>query len=465
MHEDADAVEPNDSSLGAVYGRAVNRPSACAASDELVIQLKSAVGARSAVSGTGNLARRAARAASALAKRPICRARVTAAVWPPLAVPSAEAQCKPVWTGLARVAQGAIAEVPLVAPKDLGPSRDLSSPIKGASHHDEPPEQRAHAGRAFAFRPGDRVVPDLPQASLSDVHAAPLGRPSNESEVNAGRADVAAHGELAAASQVAWAPGAISHQHRVVVPDVRGTTGGFGHHRRREGVPWGAHLRTAVRWMAKALAIWFGLMLGLIVLFRFVDPPGSTLMAWQALTGTKIDQRWVPLSRISSNLKMAVVVSEDGRFCQHWGVDPAEVVAAIRRSRGGMPRGASTITMQVAKNLFLWPSKSYVRKALEVPLSLSLEVLWPKSRILEVYLNIAEWGPGVFGAEAAARHHFGKSASRLSSREAALLAVALPNPISRRAGKPGPGTTRLASLIQSRMRVGGHAAACVLPSR
>ena len=114
--------------------------------------------------------------------------------------------------------------------------------------------------------------------------------------------------------------------------------------------------------------------------------------------------------------------------------------------------GASTISMQVAKNLFLWPSKSYVRKVLEVPLTMAIELLWPKKRIMEVYLNIAEWGPGIFGAEQAARHHFGKSALRLNDRESARLAVSLPNPIQRDAGHPGPGTRRLAALNMARAR-------------
>jgi monofunctional biosynthetic peptidoglycan transglycosylase len=227
----------------------------------------------------------------------------------------------------------------------------------------------------------------------------------------------------------------------------------------------GSYVRTGLRWGAIAFAAWFAAMLALIVVFRFVDPPGSTLIAWQALTGAKVERRWVPLSKISKNLQRAVIVSEDGRFCQHWGVDPREVVAAIRRARGGIPRGASTITMQVAKNLFLWSSKSYLRKALELPLAMTIELVWPKSRILEVYLNIAEWGPGVFGAEAAARHHFKKSVSRLSRREAALLAVALPNPLVRVAGKPGPGTSRLARTIVVRMRLARGATACVAQSR
>ena len=147
----------------------------------------------------------------------------------------------------------------------------------------------------------------------------------------------------------------------------------------------------------------------------------------------------MPLDRISPYLQRAVITSEDGRFCQHRGVDWGEIEEAIERARDGIPRGGSTISMQVVKNLFLWPSKSYVRKALEIPLTFAIELAWPKPRILEIYLNIAEWGPGVFGAEAAARYHFGKSAAALTPSQAALLAVSLPNPMERRAGAPGPG--------------------------
>lgn len=232
---------------------------------------------------------------------------------------------------------------------------------------------------------------------------------------------------------------------------------------RGAGLP--ALLRKTVRFAAIALLVWFGAMLAAIAVFRFVDPPGSMLMLSQWVTGTSIDQRWVRLRDISPNVVRAVIVSEDGRFCTHWGIDPQEVADAVARARDGVPRGASTITMQVAKNLFLWPSKSYVRKALELPLTLSIEALWSKSRILEVYLNIAEWGPGVFGVEAAARHHFAKGAAKLSEQEAALLAVALPNPIQRDAGDPGIGTLRLARAIQARMRSAGRAASCIVRSR
>ncbi|MBN8912760.1 MAG: monofunctional biosynthetic peptidoglycan transglycosylase [Rhizobiales bacterium] len=181
----------------------------------------------------------------------------------------------------------------------------------------------------------------------------------------------------------------------------------------------------------------------------------------QFLSGTAIDRRWVPLKSISRNLVRAVIVSEDGRFCEHSGIDTAAIKEAIERASRGTPRGASTISMQVTKNLFLWNAKSYVRKVIEIPLTLYMELLWPKARILEVYLNIAEWGPGVFGAEAAAQRHFGKSAARLGEREAALLAAVLPNPVVRDAGSPSAQTSAKARVVQARVKAYGSVASCV----
>lgn len=214
------------------------------------------------------------------------------------------------------------------------------------------------------------------------------------------------------------------------------------------------------------LVIWSGVALALaavalLVLYRFVNPPMSAFMAFHRLTGERVIQQWVPLARISPQLVRAVVASEDAKFCQHFGIDIGEIEAAIERAKDGIPRGASTISMQVIKNLFLWPQKSYVRKAIEIPLTLIMEQIWPKWRILEVYLNIAEWGPGVYGAEAAAQFHFEKPAAKLDEREAALLAVALPNPAMRDAGDPGPGTQRLADRIQARMKGLGRNLSCV----
>lgn len=220
--------------------------------------------------------------------------------------------------------------------------------------------------------------------------------------------------------------------------------------------------------LAGLLASFVVLTTIVLLFFRFVDPPMSALMLGQALTGGKVDQRWVGLDQISPNLIRAVITSEDGQFCSHNGIDFRELELAMRKAgRDGLDdvRGASTISMQVSKNLFLWPSKDLIRKGLELGITTIMEQVWPKRRILEVYLNIAEWGPGVFGAEAAARHHFRKSAARLSAREAALLAASLPNPHRRIAGKPGPGTRRLAGIVEARARTATRRAACVLPAR
>lgn len=206
-------------------------------------------------------------------------------------------------------------------------------------------------------------------------------------------------------------------------------------------------------------------VLAVILLYRFVNPPFSNPMIVAKLTGHTIRHKWVPLERISPNLVRAVVTSEDGRFCSHWGVDWAEVGNAIDKAEdsGNGPRGASTIPMQAVKNLFLWQSRSYVRKAIEAPLAYIASFFWPKHRMIEIYLNIAEWGPGVFGAEAAARHHFGTTAARLSSWQAAHLAAALPNPHARNAGRPGPLTRRIARIMQGRVRRYGAPLDCIYP--
>ncbi len=192
-----------------------------------------------------------------------------------------------------------------------------------------------------------------------------------------------------------------------------------------------------------------------IVLYRFVPPPVSNLMIWRAVEGQSIDYRWVSLDEISAALPRAVIASEDNRFCAHHGVDwdaVSLVIEDIVEDGNGTPRGASTIAMQTVKNLFLWPSRSYIRKAFEIPLAYVADAVWSKRRLLEIYLNIVEWGPGVYGAEAAARRHFGKSAARLNGGEAALLAAALPSPIQRRAGRPGPQTRAIAQKVLARMR-------------
>ncbi len=206
---------------------------------------------------------------------------------------------------------------------------------------------------------------------------------------------------------------------------------------------------------------------GALLVMRTVDPPGSALILAHHLSGASVDQRWVPLREISPNLVRAVIASEDNQFCRHNGVDLRElevVLEQLELAGEDGTRGGSTITMQVAKNMFLWSARSYIRKAIELPIAYGTEKLWTKRRIMEVYLNIAEWGPGVFGAEAAARHHFRKPASRLTEREAALLAVALPNPGLRVPSRPTQHVLKVAGVVERRARLVGPRAGCVLYS-
>jgi len=200
-------------------------------------------------------------------------------------------------------------------------------------------------------------------------------------------------------------------------------------------------------------------------LYAVVDPV-STSMLWRRLSGGRVERQYVPITRISPSLSLAVIVAEDGRFCSHHGVDLAELREAFAEADDmDEMRGGSTITQQVAKNLFFWQGRSYVRKALEFPLALWIDLVLPKRRVLEIYLNIAEWGPnGEFGAEAGARRAFGKSAQDLSRYEGALMAATLPNPTIRNARRPGPGLQRLAGLYVARAAKSPAAAACVLRS-
>jgi monofunctional biosynthetic peptidoglycan transglycosylase len=171
------------------------------------------------------------------------------------------------------------------------------------------------------------------------------------------------------------------------------------------------------------------LPVGLTVAYRFVDPPLTPLMLIRLFEGEDVRREWVPLQRISPNAIGAVLALEDTAFCLHNGVDWAEMNSAVTEHiEGGRARGASTVTMQTAKNLYLWPGRAVVRKLVEIPLAMLLEAAWSKRRILEVYLNIAEWGPGIYGIETAAQVYFRKPARDLSPRESGLLAAVLPNP-------------------------------------
>ncbi len=198
-------------------------------------------------------------------------------------------------------------------------------------------------------------------------------------------------------------------------------------------------------------------------LYRFVDPV-SMPMLWRYATGARVDRIVVPLSNVSPALRLAVIVAEDGSFCRNPGIDLGEMREALVKSDDNLDaaRGASTITQQTAKNLFLWQGRSLIRKALEIPLALWMTLVLPKRRILEIYLNIAEWGPtGEFGAEAGARFAFGKSAHDLSPYQAAELAAILPNPVLRSARAPSVLVRRLAALYERRALEFGGLDRCV----
>ena len=196
---------------------------------------------------------------------------------------------------------------------------------------------------------------------------------------------------------------------------------------------------------------------GGVVLHRFVPPLFTILMVKQAVAGHGMDYRWRSLDRISPRLVEAVIAAEDARFCQHHGFDVEAIQKAMaaneRAEQRGSDkrRGASTISQQTAKNVFLWPGRDWVRKGLEVGYTGLIEIGWGKRRIMEMYLNVAEWAPGVYGAEAASQHWFHKSAENLTAREAARLAAILPSPRRYRAADPGPYVRRRASRIQAAM--------------
>jgi monofunctional biosynthetic peptidoglycan transglycosylase len=215
-----------------------------------------------------------------------------------------------------------------------------------------------------------------------------------------------------------------------------------------------------LRWIALAALLALLLPYLLTLLYRVV-PPVSTLMLWRWVNGNPVQRTYVPLAEMPRAVPLSVMAAEDARFCQHGGVDWRGLREALEDADDWREaRGGSTITQQVAKNLFLWPGRSFVRKALEMPLALWIDFVLPKRRVLEIYLNIAEWGPrGQFGIEAGAQFAFKKSARDLNAREAALMAAILPNPRRRSAQKPGPGVRRLAGIYTARAR--GQPAGCL----
>ena len=221
--------------------------------------------------------------------------------------------------------------------------------------------------------------------------------------------------------------------------------------------PAGPVPRRRTKSILRQIAIWLfavtiAVPVGLVVLFRFVPPPATPLMIGTIMTEGPVVQSWLPLDEISPNLVRAVIAAEDGKFCSHYGFDLEAIDKAFdRNAAGGRLRGASTITQQTAKNVFLLADRTWARKGIEAYFTLLIEGLWPKRRIMEVYLNVAEWGPRRFGAEAAAQANFRKAASKLDALEAARLATVLPSPLRYRADEPGPFVIRQSRIIYERM--------------
>jgi monofunctional glycosyltransferase len=203
-----------------------------------------------------------------------------------------------------------------------------------------------------------------------------------------------------------------------------------------------------------------------VAIYRFVPPPITILMIERSAQGRGFDHRWAPLQSISPTMTRAVIASEDSRFCQHHGFDLHAIDKALQHNeaRPGRVRGGSTISQQTAKNVFLWPDRSYVRKGLEAWFTVLVEALWGKRRIMEVYLNTVEMGPGLYGVEAASQHYFHTSARALTPAEASRLAAILPSPLKWKAADPGPYVIRRTGRIDARSGTveRNGLAACVL---
>ena len=232
---------------------------------------------------------------------------------------------------------------------------------------------------------------------------------------------------------------------------------------RRPARRWPSALARIGRFCARLTFVALALPTLVLLALRWLDPPTSAFILarqWEQLRGGRaaaIHHRWVDFDRISPHLAVAVIAAEDQRFPDHHGFDLAAIHRALaHNARGRTVRGASTISQQTAKNLFLWSGRSYLRKGLEAGLTVLLETLWPKHRILEVYLNLAEFGDGVFGARAAAERIFHTSPDRLSRQQAALLASVLPDPGGLDAGRPSAHVRQKARWVRAQMdRLGG----------
>jgi monofunctional biosynthetic peptidoglycan transglycosylase len=210
-------------------------------------------------------------------------------------------------------------------------------------------------------------------------------------------------------------------------------------------------MRRLARLPLRVVVVSLVVIAALILAYRFVPVPLTPLMVLRQIEGEGLEKQWVEYDQLSPNLRRAVIASEDARFCLHHGFDWTEIDAALSDYQAGEGlRGASTITQQTAKNLFLWPG-GWLRKIIEIYPTVLLELIWPKRRILETYLNIVEWGPGIYGAEAASREYFARPARLLTAPEAALLAAVLPNPRRWSPVKPTEYIRSRAATIQARM--------------
>ena len=209
-----------------------------------------------------------------------------------------------------------------------------------------------------------------------------------------------------------------------------------------------------IRWLGRAVLLLVGASILWVVAYRFVDPPITYLMARDYIGGHHVKRDWRPLAEIDRDLPRALIGAEDSRFCSHHGFDREAIAQAFKANEAGKRlRGGSTISQQTAKNVFLWPERSWLRKGLEAWFTLLIELLWGKPRIMEVYVNVVEWGRGIYGAEAAARQYFGKGAAKLTEAEAARLAAIVPQPLKRSASTPGKFTRRYAQTIDRRIDI------------
>lgn len=215
-----------------------------------------------------------------------------------------------------------------------------------------------------------------------------------------------------------------------------------------------------ITFLKKALIAFFACTVLWVIAYRFIDPPVTWLMLQRGVArlidgeSWKLEKKWRNFEELSDNLKLAAVAGEDANFLNHWGFDVNSIQKAYLRNKEGKPlRGGSTISQQVAKNVFLWPQRSYIRKAFEAYFTVLIELFWSKERILEVYLNCIEMGDGIYGAEAATLEYYGKPATSLTKRQAALLIAVLPNPLKWSPAKPTKYIYYKQTLILRNMRV------------